>query len=634
MARALDGFVRVAAVSPTVRVADCEYNAGNIIEAIKQADADGVSVLCLPELSVTGYTCGDLFLQDELLRGAEAALSRIARACSDARVLAFIGVPLARGARLFNTVAAMCGSRILGVVPKLNLPNYGEFYELRHFSPAPRDNGLISVCGNDVPFGMKLIFRCDTCQPLKIAAELCEDLWAPNPPSVSHAVAGATVIVNASASDETIGKAEYRRTLIGCHSARLVCGYVYTNAGHGESTTDMTFAGHNIICENGALLAESQPFGGGRAVTEIDLRAIENDRRRMNTFPGDESGYETISFSLDVGVSSPRRRIDPHPFVPSDESEKRVRCEAILDMQSAGLQKRLEHTKTQTAVIGVSGGLDSSLALIVTARAFAKLGRDLSGVLALTMPCFGTTSRTKSNALRLCEALGVSCIEADITETARAALRDAGHSEDARDTTYENAQARVRTLLLMNTANKRGGLVIGTGDLSELALGWATYNGDHMSMYGVNAGVPKTLVRHIVGYVAESTPALRDVLNDILATPVSPELLPPEEDGISQRTESIVGPYELHDFFLYHTVRRGRTPKSVLSLANIAFEGAYNPAEIKKWLEVFYKRFFAQQFKRSCLPDGPKIGSVTLSPRGDWRMPSDASCGEWLKDLE
>jgi NAD+ synthase (glutamine-hydrolysing) len=634
MMRTLDVFVRAAAISPTVRVADCEHNAGNIIEAIKRADADGVSVLCFPELSLTGYTCGDLFLQDELLRGAEAALSRIARVCSGARVIAFIGAPLARGARLFNTVVAMCGSRILGVVPKLNLPNYGEFYELRHFAPAPRDNGLISVCGNDVPFGMKLIFQCDTCPPLKIAAELCEDLWVPSPPSVSHAIAGATLIVNASASDETIGKAEYRRALITCHSARLVCGYVYTNAGRGESTTDMTFAGHNVICENGVLLAESQPFGDGRAVSEIDLRAIENDRRRMNTFPGDESGYETISFSLEVGLSSLRRRIDPHPFVPDGESEKRVRSEAILDMQSAGLQKRLEHTKTRTAVIGVSGGLDSSLALIVTSRVFAKLGLDLSGVLALTMPCFGTTPRTKSNALRLCEALGVSCREIDITETVRAALRDAGHSEDARDTTYENAQARVRTLLLMNTANKFGGIVIGTGDLSELALGWATYNGDHMSMFGVNSGVPKTLVRHIVERAAETAPALRDVLNDILATPVSPELLPPEEGGISQRTESIVGPYELHDFFLYHTIRRGRAPKGVLALANIAFDGAYSPEEIKKWLGVFYKRFFAQQFKRSCLPDGPKIGSVTLSPRGDWRMPSDASCDAWLKELE
>jgi NAD+ synthase (glutamine-hydrolysing) len=682
----LEGYVRVAAATPSTRVAGCMYNAERILELMEKAVREEVRLLCLPELCLTGYTCGDLFLQDTLLRGAEEALAFLVEKSADFPLLVVAGTPFAHGGKLFNTAAVFCGGKLLGLVPKTHLPNYSEFYELRHFSPAPRETAVARFAGQDVPLGTRLLFRhggsrvpgfcpADFC----VAVEICEDLWIPVPPSSLHAMAGATVIVNPSASDEVVGKPAYRRALAAGQSARLVCGYVYADAGRGESSTDMVFAGHNFICENGEVLAESPPFGDAWAATELDLHALEYDRRRLNTFGsatfgaetlGSEtlgsatlgcapaSSYTVVPFSLgsgpravdpqavdpraaDPNVSDPSvsvltRAVDPHTFVPKDPREKDARCEAILDMQSAGLEKRLEHTRARTAVLGISGGLDSGLALLVTVRAMKRLGRPLSDIIAATMPCFGTTARTKSNARRLSEVLGVDCREIDIAEFVRAHLRGIGHPEDAQDVVYENAQARVRTLILMDLANQTGGIVVGTGDLSELALGWATYNGDHMSMYGVNSGVPKTLVRHIVRHAADTAAKgspLREVLEDILATPVSPELLPPSGNEIRQQTEDLVGPYELHDFFLYHAVRWGRSPAKIYALSCAAFGGAYAPEVVLKWLKVFYRRFFSQQFKRSCIPDGPKIGSVSLSPRSDWRMPSDASCEAWMKEL-
>ncbi|MDR3321637.1 MAG: NAD(+) synthase [Synergistaceae bacterium] len=636
----LDGYVRVAAATPSIRVADCAHNARQVVGLMRRAADEGVRLLCLPELCLTGYTCGDLFLQDTLLRSAMEALSSIVAESAGLPLVTVAGLPVVQEGKLFNAAALICGGELLGLVPKTHIPNYNEFYELRHFSPAPGDIRTVRFGGRDVPMGTRLIFQCLEEPALRLAVEICEDLWIPAPPSSLHAMAGATVIANPSASDEVIGKAAYRRGIAASQSGRLVCAYIYADAGRGESSTDMVFAGHNLICENGELLSESPPFGDGWAATEVDVSALEFDRRRMNTFRRDAGGYQTIRFSLaaaglqTIHPSSLTRRVDAHPFVPGDEREKSARCEAILDMQAAGLEKRITHIGAKSAVIGISGGLDSCLALLVTARVFAKLGRPVTGIIAVTMPCFGTTARTKSNALRLCEAIGVDCREIDITGSVNANLRDIEQPPESRDVVYENAQARVRTLVLMNLANKSGGIVVGTGDLSELALGWATYNGDHMSMYGVNSGVPKTLVRHIVRHVAEGTPRLFDVLTDILATPVSPELLPPTGGDISQRTESIVGPYELHDFFLYHAVRWGRPPARTFALARTAFRDEYPPDVILSWLRTFYRRFFAQQFKRSCLPDGPKIGSVSLSPRSDWRMPSDASCDTWMRELD
>jgi len=632
----LDGYIRVAAATPSIRVADCAHNAEQILSLIKKAARENIRLLCLPELCITGYTCGDLFLQDTLLESARKALNMLVKESADDHALAVVGLPLAHGGKLFNVAAVFCGGRILGFVPKTHIPNYSEFYELRHFAPACSDVKTIHFNGQNIPFGTKLIFCCNDLPEFSLAVEICEDLWTPCPPSTQHAMAGATVIANLSASDETVGKAAYRRMLVAGQSARLLCGYVYADAGHGESSTDMVFAGHNLICENGAVLKESPPFGDGWVETEIDLKALAHDRRRTNTFQARADDYVTISFSLDTKCESLSRFIDPAPFVPSNEQEKDARCEEILNIQASGLAKRLQHTACKTVVLGISGGLDSCLALLVAERAFAKLGISLSGILAVTMPCFGTSKRTRSNALKLCEALGVSCREIDVSDSVMLHLREIGHPEEKRDVVYENAQARVRTLVLMDLANQYDGIVIGTGDLSELALGWATYNGDHMSMYAVNAGVPKTLVRHIVRHVADTCgdDTLAAVLSDILDTPVSPELLPPREGEISQRTEELIGPYELHDFFLYHVVRWGRRPTAIFELACIAFDGAYAADEILKWLKVYYRRFFAQQFKRSCLPDGPKIGSVTLSPRGDWRMPSDAVCDMWLAELE
>lgn len=631
------GFVKTAALTPRIRVADCAYNAGQITEALHTAAAAGAEIACLPELCVTGYTCGDLFFQPVLQQGAQDALADILRNTAELPLLFVLGLPLAHGAKLYNCAAVCQSGHVLGVVPKTHLPNYNEFYEKRQFTPAPTENGVIELSGAQAPFGTNLLFRCGTQPALTLAVEICEDLWAPLPPSTRHAMAGATLVCNLSASDETIGKAEYRRALVAGQSARLLCGYVYADAGEGESTTDMVFAGHNMIAENGALLAEAVPFGGGMALSDIDVERLAGERLKNTSFPAaDAASYTAIPFALPQSAAPLSRTVSPAPFVPTDARQRAQRCDAILAMQAAGLKKRLEHTHAKTAVVGISGGLDSSLALLVTVRAFSLLGRPLSDIVAVTMPCFGTTERTRTNAEQLCEALGVTLRHVDVTKTVRSNFADVGQDEACHDVAYENTQARVRTLVLMNLANRLGGLVIGTGDLSELALGWATYNGDHMSMYGVNASVPKTLIRHIVASVADEAGngALQQVLRDILNTPVSPELLPAENGEISQQTEEIVGPYALHDFFLYYAVRWGFSPAKVYYLAQQAFAGEYENAVLLKWLRNFYRRFFSQQFKRSCLPDGPKVGSVTLSPRGDWRMPSDASAALWLAQAD
>ena len=634
-----DGFLKAAALSPSLRVADCNYNASQIVSQLQDAAARGVRLAVFPEFCLTGYTCGDLFLQRTLQQGALDALQTVLDASRelDLDVVALVGLPLLVRGKLYNCAAVLCGGRLLGLVPKTYLPNYGEFYEKRQFTPGSTEVENVTVCGQEVPFGTSLLFRCRQMPSFVLGVEICEDLWSALPPSTFHALAGATVIANLSASDETVGKAEYRRALVSNQSARLLCGYLYASAGHGESTQDMVFAGHDLIAENGALLAETSPFEGGRAETELDCQRMESERARNTSFEPSAEGYLTVDFDLALTETELSRWVDPTPFIPHDERRRAERCELILKMQADGLAKRLEHAHAKTAVIGISGGLDSCLALLAAVRAMKQLGRPTGDVLAVTMPCFGTTHRTRSNAEILCDELAVSFTEIDIANTVHSHFRDIGQDESVLDVTFENGQARVRTLELMDTANRTGGLVVGTGDLSELALGWATYNGDHMSMYGVNTGVPKTLVRHIVQYVADTcgNDTLRDVLVDILDTPVSPELLPTAADGtIAQQTEKLVGPYELHDFYLYYVLRFGFSPTKIYHLARTAFDGRYEPEVLLAWLKNFYRRFFAQQFKRSCLPDGPKVGSVTLSPRGDWRMPSDACNTLWMAELE
>lgn len=631
------GFVKTACATPAIRVADCAYNAQQTVQAIKEAAQKGVEVLCLPELGLTGYTCEDLFFQPILQQGALDALNTVLTETADLSVLFAVGLPVAVQGKLYNCAAVAQQGRLLGLVPKTYLPAYNEFYEARHFAAAPAETMQVQILGQQVPFGTKLLFCHPQNEHCKIAVEICEDVWAPLPPSVGHVMAGATLIMNLSASDEVVGKMEYRRSLIAGQSARLLCGYLYADAGQGESTTDLVFAGHDLICENGSILAQTEPFAGGMIACEIDIQRLANERMKNTSFAAaSEQGYTRIAMQPMDTTWELERAIEPLPFVPAAEKERAERCEMILQMQAQGLRKRMEHTRAATAVIGISGGLDSTLALLVITKAFQLMGKPLKDVVAVTMPCFGTTKRTKSNAEKLCEALGVSLQQVEIADTVRSNFADIGHSESVLDVTYENTQARVRTLVLMNLANRLGGLVIGTGDLSELALGWATYNGDHMSMYGVNGSVPKTLVRHIVETVAqESGGELQKVLEDILATPVSPELLPAQENGqIAQQTEAIVGPYELHDFFLYYAVRWGFEPKKIFWLAQHAFAGVYTDAVLVKWLRNFYRRFFSQQFKRSCLPDGPKVGTVTLSPRGDWRMPSDACASLWLAQVD
>ena len=631
------GFLCAAAASPGLRVADVAYNTQEIIKSMREYAARNAQLLCLPEFCLTGYTCSDLFLQETLICGAEQGLAEILAASCGLNLVTVVGLPVRRSGKLYNCAAVVCDGKLLGLVPKTHLPNYSEFYEKRHFLPGPAQASPMELAGQQTLFGTNLLFACRQMPEFVLGVEICEDLWAPIPPSCTHALAGATVIANLSASDETVGKASYRRDLVCGQSARLLCGYLYTDAGHGESTTDMTFAAHDLIAENGTLLAEAGPFEDGRAVTELDLGRMVQERTRNTTFEPHTEGYTTVSFDLEPVEVPLTRKVSPTPFVPRDDAARAERCELILRIQAEGLAKRMEHTHARCAVVGISGGLDSCLALLVAVRACHILGRDPRDIVAITMPCFGTSKRTRSNAEILCEALDVSFQEINITATVQSHFADIGQNPETYDVTFENCQARVRTLELMDYANKNGGFVIGTGDLSELALGWATYNGDHMSMYGVNAGVPKTLVRHIVRYVADTCgkETLSRVLLDILDTPVSPELLPAAADGsFSQQTEKLVGPYELHDFYLYYVLRFGFGPKKIYHLALAAFAGRYEPEVLLAWLNNFYRRFFAQQFKRSCLPDGPKVGSVTLSPRADWRMPSDACNALWMRELD
>ena len=631
-----DGFIKVAAASPSLKVGNPSFNKDRIIKLMNEAEAKGVKILVFPELSITGYTAGDLFFQSALLESATEALLEIAEASAALDVLSFVGYPLRYNGKLYNTAAAVKGGRILAFVAKRNLPNYSEFYEERWFTPSPKENLVLESEDGDILFGSRIIFSASFPSSLKIAAEICEDLWVPDPPSTHHAAAGATVLVNLSASDEIIGKSEYRRALVSGQAARTVSAYIYADASEGESTTDMVFTGSNVISENGTILASVEYSCDSLLITEVDTDRLERERAARNTYMTEEDGYDYIDIEFDEEETLLTRPIDPHPFVPSDEDRRRERCEKILTLQALGLKRRLSHTKSRKVVVGLSGGLDSTLALLVAVRAFDMLALDRKGIVAITMPCFGTTGRTKSNAEKLALAEGVDFRTIDIGESVKSHFRDIGQSMDDLSVTFENGQARERTQVLMDVANKEGALVIGTGDLSELALGWATYNGDHMSMYGVNGGVPKTLVRHLVRYVAETTSIKEEaeVLLDILATPVSPELLPARNGEISQVTEDLVGPYELHDFFLYNMVRLSFSPGKIFRLASIAFSGIYDCETIYKWERTFIKRFFQQQFKRSCLPDGPKVGTITLSPRSDWRMPSDGDSEIWLKALD
>ena len=632
-----NGFVKVAAATPDIRVADVEFNAQNIINAMEEAQKNGAKILVFPELCVTGYTCSDLFDHSVLLKASRKALLEIAENTNDKDMLVFVGAPLEVNGKLYNVAAAMNQGEIIGFTTKTFLPNYGEFYEMRQFTPGPQTVREITFEGKKIPFGPQILFQAEGMEELVVAAEICEDVWSPVPPSIQAALEGATVIVNCSASDETIGKDTYRRALISGQSARLISGYIYANAGEGESTTDLVFGGHNIIAENGTILKESSRYVNEIIYSELDLQRITGERRKNTTFqPLDEETLVRVPFTIEETKTFLTRTFPKKPFVPSDEQTRAQRCEEILTIQAMGLKKRLAHTNARTAVVGISGGLDSTLALLVTARAFDMLGRDKKDIIAVTMPCFGTTDRTYQNACEMSKKVGATLIEVPIADAVNVHFRDIGHDPEDHSVTYENCQARERTQVLMDIANKTWGMVIGTGDLSELALGWATYNGDHMSMYGVNASVPKTLVRHLVKYAADDTKdeALKNVLYDVLDTPVSPELLPPKDGDIAQKTEDLVGPYELHDFFLYFMLRFGYEPSKIFRIACMTFDGEYDKETIFKWLETFCRRFFSQQFKRSCLPDGPKIGTVALSPRGDWRMPSDACVAVWMRDLE
>lgn len=631
------GFIKAAAVTPDIRVADTAFNAGRICRAIERASKEGARIIVLPELCLCGYTCGDLFLQRRLLVSCRKELLKIADATENVDGIVFVGLPLVREGKLFNVAAALCGGRILAFIPKTYIPSHGEFYEARHFTPGNEDPVYVEFEGDRIPFGSRILFQAEGMEELVIGCEICEDLWVPKSPSVSLARAGASVIVNLSASNETIGKDAYRELLVKSASAKLLAGYVYTSAGEGESTQDLVFGGHNLIAENGTVLVQSKCFENRTVISEIDVQRLQAERRRMTTFEtGRKDGCLTIPFLLRKEETVLTRTFSPLPFVPDEERERRARCEEILSIQSYGLKKRLSHTGCGRAVLGISGGLDSTLALLVTARAFDLLGLPRKNITAVTMPCFGTTDRTYDNACKLTKALCAVLEEVDIREAVSVHFRDIGQNPENHDVTYENSQARERTQILMDLANRQNALVVGTGDMSELALGWATYNGDHMSMYGVNAGVPKTLVRHLVQYYADTCKdsALSGILLDVLATPVSPELLPPVDGVISQKTEDLVGPYELHDFFLYYMLRWGFEPDKIYRLAKNAFAGKYGNEVILKWLKIFYRRFFSQQFKRSCLPDGPKVGSVALSPRGDLRMPSDACGNIWLAQLE
>lgn len=653
------GFFRTACASPPVVVADCDANAQEIILAVQHAAQDNVQCLVFPELCITSYTCADLFLQDTLITGAKKALLHIVHKTQDKAILFVVGIPLLYGNSLYNCAVFIAQGKILAIVPKVHIPNYSEFYELRHFASANTlaTNSKISLSDDfqNIPFGTNILVRSNGTPSVCIAAEICEDLWVPSPPSIQHALTGAQIILNLSASNEVVGKADYRRLLVRSQSGRLCAAYVYANAGKGESTTDLVFSAHNIIAENGSILIESELYSDGYIVQDIDIELINHERQRISTFcttPLDKKNSDTMYRIIDIPPSienssiekkskmpTLKRHIAQLPFVPNTAEQRSERCKSIITMQAEGLAKRIRHIGVKNALIGLSGGLDSTLALLVTVEAFKRCNLPIAEIRGITMPCFGTTDRTYKNAVQLAQELGIHFTEIPIKKAVQQHFSDIGHSEDDHTITYENAQARERTQILMDIANKIGGLVIGTGDLSELALGWATYNGDHMSMYGVNSSIPKTLVRYLVEWFSLyiENDSLSSILSDILDTPVSPELLPPQNGSISQKTEELVGPYELHDFFLYYVVRRGFGPEKILFLAKHAFctgSTSYSPQIIHRWLTVFYTRFFSQQFKRSCMPDGAKVGTVSFSPRGDWRMPSDASCRLWLKELE
>ena len=638
-----DGFVKAAVSSPELRVADCRFNREQLAAAAGRMAKEGVKLLVFPEYSLTGYTCNDLFLQDTLLDGALQGLREYREETKNLDLVSVLGLPYLHRGRLYNVAAVVGRGTVCGLVPLSRVRSEGEFYVARQF--APWDGPACEVrlpWGEETVLGNRLLFEARDMPEFTFGIEICEDLWTPEPPSGGLTMAGAVIVVNPSASDELTGKAAYRRELVKNQSARTLSAYLYADAGEGESTQDMVYAGHNLIVENGVILAESQPFAENHdIITEIDLYRLRSERRRMTTFPlmadPGEYGYEIRKFFVGTGeVTQLTRHYDRTPFVPATKRHREERCNEILNIQANGLVKRLRHTGCKNAVIGLSGGLDSTLALLVTVRAFDRLGLDRTGIGSVTMPCFGTTSRTYENAVRLAEELGTTLREVDIKESVSIHFRDIGHDIRVQDVTYENGQARERTQILMDIANQSGGMVIGTGDMSELALGWATYNGDHMSMYGVNCSVPKTLVRYLVQYYADTSdsPALKEILYDVLDTPVSPELLPPKEGEISQRTEDIVGPYELHDFFLYYVLRCGFPPSKIFRLAVYTFQDKYNKETIYKWLYTFFHRFFRQQFKRSCLPDGPKVGTVSVSPRGDLRMPSDASDALWKAELD
>ncbi|MDR0714410.1 MAG: NAD(+) synthase [Bacteroidales bacterium] len=631
------GFVKVAAAIPSLKVGDCGFNTEEIRKMIEKAAGQKVQMICFPELSITGYTCGDLFHQQILLREAEKSVSRLLEAARLLDTVYIVGVPVRHAGKLFNTAVVCQGGKILGISVKTHLPNYGEFYEKRWFMPASGlFNHSISYCGQSVPFGNDLLYRQED---VTFGVELCEDLWTPSPPSSGMATAGAHLLFNLSATNELIGKNDYLKSLIAQQSARCIAGYVYASAGWGESTTDVVFAGNGIICENGVLLAQSQRFlmEPQLVITEIDIDRLTADRQRISSFSPDNAGaYRTTSFVLpETTTEKLSRTVNPQPFVPSD-GQYHIRCEEIFSIQSGGLAKRLSFSGIQNATLGISGGLDSTLALLACVHTFDKIHLPRRNITGITMPGYGTSTRTYNNALQLMQALGVTCKEINITAACDRHFKDIGHDPTLHDVTYENVQARERTQILMDMANRIHALVIGTGDLSELALGWATYNGDHMSMYGINSSIPKTLVRYLVRWYAETQAdeRSRTTLTDILNTPVSPELLPADPKGsIAQKTEDIIGPYELHDFFLYYHIRFGFAPGKILFLAQQAFAGKYSVKEIRHRMKIFYRRFFRQQFKRSCMPDGPKAGSVNLSPRGDWRMPSDAEVTLWLADL-
>ena len=633
------GFVKTAAVSPKIRVADPVYNGTEIIRLMKETWEKGARIIVFPELCITGYTCSDLFRQELLLKTAKEVLMEIVEASAGMDGLFFVGLPLENHGKLYNVAAAYSDGALLGLVPKSYIPNYSEFYEARHFTAAPEGLSYERWLEEDaVPFGTNQLFTCRSMPELKVAVEICEDLWTPNPPSVRHAMHGATVIVNLSASDEITGKDSYRRDLVKLQSGRLVCGYIYASAGEGESSTDLVFGGHHLIAENGSVLAESERFTNETIYGDLDMERLIGERRHYTTYDVSAvpDGYIEVEYEMDPADAPFDRYVDKAPFVPGRKEEREKRCEEILAIQSMGLKKRMEHTHCHSVVIGISGGLDSTLALLVAARAVDRLNLPRTCITAVTMPCFGTTDRTYNNACELTRRLGANLREVDIKEAVNIHFRDIGHDSSVHDVTYENSQARERTQILMDIANQTSGMVIGTGDMSELALGWATYNGDHMSMYGVNVSVPKTLVRHLVRYYADTCgdEKLTEVLLDILDTPVSPELLPPENGIISQKTEDLVGPYELHDFYLYYMLRFGFAPDKIYYLAKQAFKGEYDNEVILKWLKTFMRRFFAQQFKRSCLPDGPKVGTVAVSPRGDLRMPSDACSRIWMDRVE